>query len=117
MRGTIEINIGGKLRPIKFGTNQSARYCQVRGVTLAEMQKELEHIETSDGSSIRDLIYSALWAGCKTDKLEVDFDEYDMGDWIDEMGQEELNKIFQVLIDSNDSGKEEEGSDAKGEKK
>lgn len=107
MRGTIEINIGDKLRPLKFGTNQSAKYCQVRGVSLAKMQDELSNIEDGDGSNIRDLIYSALWAGCKTDKIEVDFDEFDMGDWIDDMDQEELNKIFQTLLDSNDSGKDE----------
>lgn len=114
MNGTTEINIGGKLRPVKFGTNQSAMYCEVRGISLAKMQSELSNIEDSDGGSIRDLIYSALWAGCKTDKIEVDFDRYDLGDWIDDMDQEELNKCFQVLVDSNgDGSKEGEKSEGK----
>ena len=104
MRGTTDINIGGKVRPIKFGTNQSARYCEVRGVSLAKMQEELSDISQSSGGEIRDLIYSALWAGAKSNKLEVDFDNIDVGGWIDEMEQSELNKCFQVLVDSNDSG-------------
>ena len=106
MKGTTKINIGGKDRPLKFGTNQSAKYCEIRGLSLVEMQEELSDIANSDGGSIRDLLYSALWAGCMTDKLEVDFNRYDLGDWVDEMSQDELNKCFQVLFDSNKSGED-----------
>lgn len=114
MKGTTLIKIGGKERPIKFGTNQSSKYCEVRSVSLAEMQDELSDISKNTGSEIRDLIFSALWAGAKSDKLEVDFDYIEVGDWIDEMDQGELNKCFQVLVNSNDSGGgSEEGADEK----
>ena len=116
MNGTTEISIGGKIRPIKFGTNQSAKYCEIRSLSLAQMQKELSNIENSDGGNIRDLIYSALWAGCKTDKIEIDFDRYDLGDWIDEMEQDELNKCFQVLLGSNPKSEVKEGEAVDGKK-
>ena len=109
------VNIGGKDRPIKFGTNQSARYCEIRSIDLPVMRDELSNLATSDGSSIRDLLYSALWAGCKSEKIDVDFDRYDLGDWIDDMDQKEMDKAFQFLIDSEP--KAEEGEAVEGEKK
>ena len=118
MSWTTEINIGGKLRGIKFGTNQSAKYCEMRGLSLLQMQKELLNLGDGDGGSIRDLVYSALWAACKTNKIEIDFDRFDLGDWIDEMEQEELNKCFQTMADSNKSGaKEKSGEVAENGKK
>lgn len=103
------VKIGGKDRPIKFGTNQSSRYCEIRDIDLPQMQDELSDLANSDGSAIRDLLYSALWAGCKTAKIEVDFDRYDLGDWIDEMDQKEMDKAFQFLINSEPKAEEGEG--------
>jgi len=106
MRGTTMINIGEKERPIKFGTNQTAEYCQVRGLTLAQYQAELSSVEAMGVDVVRDLLYSALFAGCKAQKIDVDFDRYDVGEWLDDMDQAELDKAFQTLADSNKSGDE-----------
>jgi len=104
MNGTKEISIGGKLRPTKFGTNQTAKYCDIRNVSLMESQNELKDIKSGNGTTMRDLIYSALWAGCKTEKIDIDFDEYNVGDWMDDIEPDELVKIFTSLANSNDSG-------------
>jgi len=72
-----------------------------------EMNIELLNPDNWDESVVRDLIYSALWAGCKAKKEAVNFDEFEVGTWIEEMPQDELNKVFQVLIDSNNTGEEE----------
>jgi hypothetical protein len=111
MRGTTIINIGGEDRPVKFGTNQTAVYCELRKKTLAEYQEELTKL--SDVGVIRDLIYSALFAGYKAEKKDVSFDNYEVGEWIDEMTQDDLAKIFDVLGKSNEAGGEPEADDSK----
>ena len=113
MKGYKLITIGGKERPLKFGTNQTAKYCEVRKISLQKYYEELAKLADSSGSGIRDLIFSALWAGAKTDKIDIDFDEFDVGDWMDEVGTDDLTDMMKLLYDSNDSG---EGEDEKGKK-
>lgn len=91
-RGEVEVEIGGEKRLIKFGTNASAKFCEMHG-------KDLHEIQIHKGT-IRDLIYAGLFAGAKKQKKEVTFDEYDVGDWLDEIPQEEANRIEQAMINS-----------------
>ena len=112
--GETNIEIGGKLRKAKFGTNQSAEYCRVRGISMSKMQEELTSLNEDNGSCIRDLIYSALFAGAKKAKEEIDFDNYDVGDWADEMKENDLIVLLKALTDSQKSGSVEDApSDGK----
>jgi len=129
MRGTTEIEIGGKSRTVKFGTNQSAKYCEIRGLTLEESRSQFRNLfifskdgkeligSNETGGEIRDLIFSGLWAGAITGSEKVDFNQYTVGEWIDEMDQSVLNQIFSTLINSNDGGDIEGGGSDKPEKK
>lgn len=105
LTGLNYINIGGQKRPIKFGTNQSAIYCQTRGCTLAQYLNDMNNERMTkmelDGSEIRDLLFSALCAGCSSAKVAVDFDKMDVGDWMDEMDQAELTKAFSIMTAQN----------------
>lgn len=109
LKGFTTINIGGKKRPFKFGTNATALYCNMKDCSIGEFQKQISHEKLKNmdikGDEVRDLLWAGLVAGCKSEKTEVEFDEYDVGDWIDEMPQEELNKAFSVLSASGDSKK------------
>lgn len=102
MFGFDHIDIGGQKRPIKFGTNQTAIFCQLRGITLKQFTEIINPVkiinQEIDGSEIRDLIYSGLVAGCKTTRSDVEFNEIDVGDWIDELKQDELRHIFQLYL-------------------
>jgi hypothetical protein len=105
LTGLNYIEIGGEKRPIKFGTNQTAIYCQTRGCTLSQYLKEMnfDRIVKNeiDGSEIRDLIYSALVAGCYSAKLPDAFTKTDVGDWIDDMDQAELSRVFTIMTAQN----------------
>jgi len=74
------------------------------------MGEELMHPDDWDESVVRDLVYSALYAGVKSVKGMVEFDEEDVGDWIEVMKDDEMSKVFQALIDSK-------GEVEKGDKK
>lgn len=96
LRGEVEVEIGGKTRLVKFGTNQLAIYTQKHKLQLSQVDFGM--------SEVRDLVWSALVAGAKKQRQEVDFDEWAVGDWIDEMPQEEFDKIMECFGQSMPSG-------------
>lgn len=102
LRGEVEVSIGGKPRLLKFGTNQLAIFTQMHKVDLSEADFGMHHL--------RDLIYSALVAGAKKNKEEVTFDEWEVGEWIDELPDEDLQKIVDSFTNSLPKG---EGDDTK----
>jgi hypothetical protein len=100
-RGEIEVAIGGRNRLIKFGTNQLAIYTAKHKIDPSDVAFGMDQF--------RDLIWSGLVAGAKKKKQEVDFDEWDVGDWIDELSEEKLTEILEVF---NNSMPSDEGDDS-----
>lgn len=109
MRGEIELKLGGELRPLKFGINQSAKFCEVNGnLSLAEYWGMMASL--GDGSFtpklLIDLVYSACWAASD----EVDFTTKDVGDWIDTSEDdltEILLKVAQALSETSPKVKDD----------
>ena len=100
MRGYLEIELGGQKRPLKFGTNAGVILCELRGITLKEVRElidpeKMEKYEI-DGSEIRDMVYSALVAAARSQNLEVDFNESNVGDWLDEI-QEKPEIMMEIV--------------------
>ncbi len=115
MSGIISVNIGNELRSLKFGTNSTARYCEVRGCTLNDYIEDM-NLTDMRGDEVRDLIYSGLWAFDITSGKQIDYTRYDVGNWIDDSEQKEINKIFTSLVESNTpkvKAKETEGTKKK----
>lgn len=115
MAGIITANIGGQERSLKFGTNSTARYCEVRKCDLNDYMEDLAKFLLSQseedeirkmaglrGDEVRDIIYSGLWAFDITNERAIDYDRFVVGNWIDDAEQEEINKIFQELFSSNE---------------
>jgi hypothetical protein len=120
MKGYTTIQIGDKKRPLHFGTNQTYEFCKIRECTLGEyyiLVGKLGKIAETDGGVIRDLVYSALWAGAMTDEIEIDFNAHKVGNWIDEIGVDGLKDVFITLTESLKSGDEKEGKKEEGKKK
>lgn len=98
LKGYTSFNIGGKRRPFKWGTNSSIMYCEKRGETLADFQAffdvdKMKRLQMT-GSEFRDILWAGLYAGAKTDGLEIEFDDWNVGDWIDKLSQEALGEIY-----------------------
>jgi len=115
MSGIITANIGGKERSLKFGTNSTSHYCEVRGCDLDDYVNDVAKLLLSmtdksenrsmqglGGGEARDMIYSGLWAYDITHNAKIDYNRLTVGDWIDEAEQEEINSIFQSLFSSNE---------------
>lgn len=93
------MNIGGKERPLKFGFNQSVFYCEQRGITITQMNKELTKISTDMGV-FRDTIWSALKEGARQAKEPFEFDAFDVGDWLEKIEAEEATRAIKDLTES-----------------
>lgn len=107
MKQELTLKIGGKKRLLKFGTNQTAIYCDKYDLSLVGYTESLANDKVKP-SNLRDLIWSALVAGAQYKGQEVDFDELKVGDWIDELSQTDLDSVFKVLSPSE--GESEPGN-------
>lgn len=96
------LNIGGAMRPAKFGTNSTSIYCQTRGVPLSQYNLDWTKIiqGTGNGSEVRDLIFSALAAGHISAKVDGPFPATNMevGDWIDDCEPQEIKRFFDLIV-------------------
>lgn len=102
--GFKEYEIGGQVRPFKFGTNATALYLEHRGEKLKDFNKSfsLEAFRDMEitGAETRDLIWACLQDGARIKGEDRDFDVYDVGDWIDEAGSEIVQDMLSVVYSS-----------------
>jgi hypothetical protein len=107
--------IGGKDRPIKIGINQSIEYCTLRGCTITQMNNDLEGVASGgmDISVLRDFIWSALKDGARVAKQEFDVDTYTVGDWLEELDDQQMEQFFKDLVASMPKGKKSEAGKKK----
>lgn len=88
LQGTTEVEINGIKREVKFGTLQTAIFCQLRSINLNQAQELLSTEKMVAGEfdlmTLIDFLYSAFVAGAKSAKKEVDFETSDIADWMDQ---------------------------------
>lgn len=97
--GYIEVDMGGKVRPIKFGMGAWKIFTEVTGLPLDKLGEV-------DAMTFPVAI---IYAGCKQAALSknepVDFNQANVCDWIDEMPQETFNEISRTLAESKILGR------------
>ena len=110
LRGYTEVVIGGKKRPVKFGTNQTIIFNQLRGITLKEYAElfSADKIKNMsiDGSETRDLFWSALSDGARYKNQKFEATPETVGDWIDESDEDTMVEAFSAMMSRvKDEGK------------
>lgn len=79
------IEIGGKKRPVRFGWSGLLEYEQQTGrKALADFASFQNGIENVSIEVMVDLVYYGLTAGHRKAGANVDFDKFDVADWIGE---------------------------------
>ena len=97
-RGYYTLEIGGKKRTLHFSMNFWAKFTDMLDIGLAEIGDVF-----SKGISIKALIaliYSGLLAYDKENKNEVDYDEFDVGNWLEDIQADEIEKIVVAMTES-----------------
>lgn len=93
-----EVKIGGKKRPVSFGINQTAVYCEKKDITLDQIGKRFSgKMSLMD---FRDLLWSGLYAGAKEEDIEIDFNEWKVGMWVEDMTPTEINDVVSKFAGS-----------------
>lgn len=85
LRGYTKIKIGGKERPFRIGMNSMLMICDKLGVSIEGLGVLFEDTNKLL-PTIKTILYCGLYHGAKSDKAEIDFDEWVIGDWIDDAG-------------------------------
>ena len=97
-RGYYTLEIGGKKRTLHFSMNFWASFTDLLNISLAEIGDVF-----SNGISIkglRTLIYSGLLAYDQENKKEIDYDEFDIGNWLEDIDAKEIEKIVVAMTES-----------------
>ncbi len=104
-RGYITISLGGKDRTLHFSMNFWCHYTDTLNVSINELHKVF-NTDNFSMSSIRALIYSGLLAYDKEEKNPIDYDEFDVGNWLEDFDGESLKKVIQTMTESKVLGNE-----------
>ena len=97
-RGYYTLEIGGKKRTLHFSMNFWANFTDMLNISLAEIGDVF-----SNGISIkglRALIYSGLLAYDQENKKEIDYNEFDVGNWLEDIEATEIEKIVLAMTES-----------------
>jgi len=99
IRGFSIQNIGGKEFPMKWGLNQSMFYCELRGISIDEMNRQFGKI-SEDVSILRDLLWSAFRDGARVNKSEFSLSNYDIADVMEEMEGDEMTTLIATMTET-----------------
>ena len=97
-RGYYTIELGGKQRTLHFSMNFWANFTDILNISLDKLG------EVFNGgisiSAIRALVYSAILAYDQEEGNEIDYNQFKVGAWLEDLNQEELEKMISAMMES-----------------
>jgi len=95
---TIKLEFKNKERTLHFGIGPSRILCEDKGITVSQMH-------TLDPSEmVQDMIHASLKFDCFLKNEEVDFNIYEVYQWINDMEQKTFQRIFEIFINTRTIG-------------
>ncbi len=97
-RGYHTIKLGGKNRTLHFSMNFWAELTDLLEISLEDVGSVF-----SKGLSIkaiRSIIYCGLLANDKEEGNEIDYTEYKVGSWLDDLDSSEIEGIVSSMLES-----------------
>ena len=96
---TIKIEFKGRIRELRFGIGPTRILCEDLGINPSEMQDLDFHL------FLQDIIYASLKFECLLNGMEVDFNKWEVYQWITNMEQTTFQQIFDIFIKTRVIGK------------
>jgi len=97
-RGYYTFDIGGKSRTLHFSMNFWANFTEELGISLDEIgdifAKGISLI------TLRALFYSAILAYDQEEKNKIDYDIFDVGNWLEDVDASKIEEIVQAMTES-----------------
>ena len=96
------MDINGKDMPVKFSINQTDLFCELRDISLKEYYELFAGFGTGNYrfKDIRGLIWSALKEGARIEGVPFEYDEYQIGEFMDEDPARYIKEAMQQLIET-----------------
>ena len=97
-RGYYTTKLGGRNVTLHFSMNFWANFTEIMNVPLDKIG-ELFAGGVSI-SAIRALVYSAMLAHDQEEGNEIEYNQFKVGAWLEDLGQEELEKMIGAMMES-----------------
>lgn len=97
-RGYYTTKLGGRNVTLHFSMNFWANFTEIMNVPL----DKIGDLFTGgiSISAIRALVYSAMLAYDQEEGNEIDYNQFKVGAWLEDLGQEELEKMIGAMMES-----------------
>jgi hypothetical protein len=122
----MSIEIGGETRQLRFGQNAWYLFSELYNCSILDVFKVIfeQHQDSTpdkpafrNPAAIRDAVYCALKAADLAENRVVKYNQYTVGDWIDEAEDGLMESVIKCMIDSQYKPKEKEEEPAEEAKK
>ena len=97
-RGYYSMQLGGKVRKLHFSMNFWANFTDNLGIPLDKIGDVFQ--EGISLGTIRSLIYSAILANDQEEGNEIDYNEFKVGMWLEDLEADDLEKIVAAMMES-----------------
>ena len=97
-RGYYTLNLGGKQRVMHFSMNFWANFTDMLGISLEKIGDIF-----AGGVSITDLralVYSGLLAYDQEEGNEIDYNEFKVGSWLEDVDEKMLKEMIDSMMES-----------------
>jgi len=97
-RGYYTTKLGGRQRTLHFSMNFWANFTEIMNVPLDKIGDLFAGGVSI--SAIRALVYSAILAFDQEEGNEIDYNEFKIGSWLEDLNQDELEKMISAMMES-----------------
>lgn len=97
-RGYLEIELGGEKRTLHFSMNFWAFFEKHSGKSISELAQTFVNGFTIE--SLRTIIFCGLMAHDSEQRNEINYDEIQVGMWMDDLGVENIEQITVAMMSS-----------------
>lgn len=94
-RGLVQVEIGGKLRTFKFGMNALIAFSDLYTGAPTDFAEQLDK---NIFLTLRNMAYCGLVARAEENELPEDFSSEMVGDWVDEMAQQDWALVQSAIL-------------------
>jgi hypothetical protein len=97
-RGYCQLEFGGKVRTLHFSMNFWAAFENAAGFSISEIDKVLG--AGLSLTTLRAMIYAGILAYDQENKQVIDYDQFDVGNWMEDVKQANIQLIVETLMQS-----------------
>jgi len=96
---TIKLKFKNKERTLHFGIGPSRILCEDKHITVSQMHM----LDVNE--LVQDMVYASLKFDCFLKNEQVDFNIWEVYQWINDMDQKTFQKIFETFIKTRTIGR------------